>query len=113
MQITTDEKIFFYIIDPETYKPIRENVMNNFMSCTQMMFGSRAKYCITFKTNQRSFDIYRRKYEHDYKVCVVQDNLDGSKCLPMQNSNMNALLVCKNNTIRFYDCESYHEIESC
>ena len=113
MQITTDEKIFFYIIHPETYEPILENVMNNFMSCTQMMFGSRAKYCITYKTNQRSFDIYRRKFEHDYKVCVVQDNLDGSKCLAMQTANMNSLLVCKNDTIRFYDIDTYQEIESC
>ena len=24
---------------------------------------------------------------------------------------MNALLVCKNDTIKFYDCDSYQEIE--
>ena len=78
-----------------------------------MMFGSKSKYCITFKMNQRSFDIYRRKYEHNYRVCVVQDNLSGSKCLPMQTANMNALLVCKNDTIKFYDLDSYKELESC
>jgi len=36
-----------------------------------MMFGSKVRYCITYKTNQKSFDIYRRKYEHDFRVNVV------------------------------------------
>ena len=51
--------------------PKLENVMNNFMNCSQMMFGSKVKYGITYKTNEKSFDIHRRKYEHDYLVNVV------------------------------------------
>ena len=31
MQIATGEKIYFYLIDPETYMPKLENCMNNFM----------------------------------------------------------------------------------
>ena len=34
IQVTTDKQIFFYVIDPETFEPILENVMNNFMACT-------------------------------------------------------------------------------
>ena len=71
IQITTDEKIYFYLIDPETFEPTLENVMFNFMGCNQMMFGSRVKYGITYKANQKSFDIYRRKYEHDFRIPVV------------------------------------------
>ena len=52
--------------------------MYNFMGCNQMMFGSKVKYGITYKTNQRSFDVYRRKYIHDFKVPVVDTNLEGS-----------------------------------
>ena len=33
IQITTDEKIFFYLIDKETFAPILENVMMNYMAC--------------------------------------------------------------------------------
>jgi len=33
IQITTDEKIFFYLIDKETFEPILENVMMNYMAC--------------------------------------------------------------------------------
>jgi hypothetical protein len=51
IQVTTDEKIFFYLIDKETFMPTLENVMFNFMSCNQMMFGSRVRYCVTYKTN--------------------------------------------------------------
>ena len=51
IQITTDQKIYFYLIDKETYMPELENVMYNFMCCNQMMFGSRVRYGISYKTN--------------------------------------------------------------
>lgn len=70
IQITNDKLIYFYLIDPDTLEPTLENVMYNYMSCSQMMFGSAVRYCITYKTNQKSFDIYRRRYEHDFCVNV-------------------------------------------
>ena len=70
-----------------------------------MMFGSKVKYCVTFKTNQRSFDIYRRKYEHDFKVNIVSENMDGCNGLPFED--MNAILVSKINKIKFYDIFTY------
>lgn len=51
IQVTTDQNIYFFIIDPKTFEPELENVMFNFMSCSQMMFGSRVRYCVTYKTN--------------------------------------------------------------
>jgi len=51
MQVTTTEKIYFYLIDPKCFEPTLENVMYNFMGCSEMMFGSKASYCITYKTN--------------------------------------------------------------
>ena len=79
IQITTEEKVNIYLIDKETFLPSLENVMFNFMKCTQMMFGSKVRFCVTYKTNERSFDIYRRKYEHSYKVQVWPGkNLEGS-----------------------------------
>lgn len=51
IQVCTDTQIFFYLIDPRTFEPTLENVMFNFMNCSQMMFGSRVKYGITYKTN--------------------------------------------------------------
>lgn len=67
-QITTDEKIYFYRINKETLMPEKENVMYNFMNCSQMMFGSLVRYCITFKTNQPNFSIWVRKAWHNFKV---------------------------------------------
>ena len=59
--------------------PELENVMNNYMKCSEMMFGSQVKYGITYKVNQKSFDIHRRKYWHDFKVpqFLVQGGLSG------------------------------------
>jgi len=33
IQITTDDRIYFYLIDPETCEPTLENVMFNYMNC--------------------------------------------------------------------------------
>ena len=51
IQITTDTQIFFYLVNPKTFEATLENVMFNFMNCSQMMFGSKQQYCVTFKTN--------------------------------------------------------------
>ena len=74
-----------------------------------MMFGSKQKYCVTFKTNQKSFDIYRRKYEHDFRPNIVSQNLDGEKGLEIYS--MNAFAVSKIDTIHFYDVTTYKEIK--
>ena len=111
IQIVTDTKIFFYLIDMETYEVKVENVMNNFMNCSIMMFGPAVKYGLTYKTNEQSFDIYRRKYVHDFKVNTVKTDLDGSRGLPIET--MDAFLVSQIDKIRFFDINTYKEITEC
>jgi len=77
------------------------------MGCSEMMFGSKVRYCITYKTNQKSFDIYRRKYVHDYNVNVVSDNFDGQVGLPIDS--MGAFLVSKIDVVQFYDVNTFKE----
>ena len=71
IQITTDDKIFFYLIDKKSLRPTLENVMFNYMGCNHLMFGSKVRYGISYKTNQRSFQIYRRAYWHNFKVPIL------------------------------------------
>ena len=85
--------------------------MYNFMNCSQMMFGSKAHYCVSFKTNQKSFDIYRRKYEHNFQCNVVSKNCDGS--LGLQIESINAFLVSETTMIKFYDVDSLKELKEC
>ena len=58
IQVTTEDYIYFYLIDKETFEPEMENVMYNYMKCTQCMFGRRVRYGITYKNNERGFDVY-------------------------------------------------------
>lgn len=51
IQVTTDELIYFYLINQETFMPELENCMYNYMGCNQMMFGRRVRYGISYKTN--------------------------------------------------------------
>lgn len=108
IQITTDDNIYFYLIDLETFVPKLENVMFNFMGCNQMMFGSRVKYGITYKTNQKSFDVYRRRFIHDYKVPISHEILEGSMGLDLPS--MNAFLVTNIDKIYVHDSETYQRI---
>ena len=50
IQITTERKIYFYLINKTTFMPELENVMFNFINCSSLMFGSRVRYGIAFKT---------------------------------------------------------------
>ena len=74
-----------------------------------MMFGSWVKYCVTFKSNQRSFDIHRRKFDHDFKINVLKTNIDGSKGLALESEN--TFMVTDRDVINFYDASTYKEIE--
>ena len=78
IQITTEEKIFFYIIDKETLLPHLENVMYNFINCSSLMFGARVRYGIAFKVNQPAFDIFTRSGYHNFKVMIDSGNFEGA-----------------------------------
>ena len=75
------------------------------------MFGSRVKYGITYKTNNRSIDIHRRKYEHDFRLTVVMDDLDGSRGLPIES--MKSFLVSKVDMVKFYNIDTFQEHKEC
>jgi len=78
IQVVTDERIYFYMIDKDTFMPKLENCMNNFMQCSQMMFGSRVRYGITYKANQPGIQVYTRKYYHNFKVSITNKNFEGA-----------------------------------
>ena len=107
IQITTDEKIFFYLIDKKSFQPTLENVMFNYMGCNHLMFGSKVRYGISYKANQRSFQIYRRAYWHNFKVPILQENLERSKALEI--TSMNQFMVTKTDKVILYDAETYEQ----
>ena len=78
MQVTTDNHINFYILDEETFEPIHDTVINNYMKCSSIVFGqsSRERYCLTYMSNRRSFEIFRRKYNHSFKCQIIEEDLD-------------------------------------
>ena len=49
LQVTTDAKIHFYIINEETLEPEPENVMYNFMECSTLIFGPKVRFAVSYK----------------------------------------------------------------
>jgi len=72
-----------------------------------MMFGSKKKYCITYKNNQKSFDVYTRMYEHSFRAPIVEDDFGTSRGLLIPT--MNAFLVSKGAIIKTYDIDRFKE----
>jgi hypothetical protein len=109
MQLTTDDHIFFYLINEETLEPIHENVINNYMRCSSIVFGqsSKERYCLTYRSNRRSFEIFRKKHNHSFKGMVIDEDLD--KSLGVEMIRQGALLVSKKDTVMIIDSVTYKE----
>ena len=133
IQVVTDEKIYFYMIDKVTEKrkqskkerketmmksslvdsdvevitfmPNLENVMYNFMNCSQLMFGTRVRYGISYKANQPGFQIFTRKYYHNFKVAITNENFEGAKGANL--SSMNAYIMAETTKIGIYDDKNF------
>lgn len=49
INITTDTKIYYYFVNDEEFMPKLDNVMNNWMNCTSIIFGSKVRYGCCYK----------------------------------------------------------------
>jgi hypothetical protein len=105
IQIVTDEKVYFYMINKETLLPTLENVMYNYMQCSQMMFGARVRFGITFKSNQPGFQIYTRKYFHNFKVQLNTTNYEGAIGENLESSGQYITAVAQQ--IGIYDNKTF------
>ena len=55
MQVTTEDYIYFYVLDPYTLMPKLDSVLINFMECSQIMFGKKVRYAIAYKASAPNF----------------------------------------------------------
>ena len=58
----------------------------------------------------RSFDVYRRKYQQNYKVPVNVDNLEGANLLELET--LNQFIVTMRDKVTFYDMDTFKEVDS-
>lgn len=108
IQIVTAEKIYYYLIDRETLRADLQYVMFNYMKCSQIMIGPRVRYAVTYKAGEQSFDLYRRKYVHGFKVPVItQESFEGGICLDLPK--VNSFVVAKLDQVRFFNNETFKE----
>ena len=73
-----------------------------------MMFGQFVRNCITYKYNQRSFDIHQRKYHHELKATVIQEDYDKSQGLEL--ASMSCFIITKLDEIIVYDSYTFQVI---
>jgi hypothetical protein len=70
------------------------------------MIGKKVRYCIAYKINEKSFDIYQRKYMHNLRVQVNNINFEGSKAIELVSmelivaTNIDCLLIFENKSFK-------------
>lgn len=69
------------------------------------MFGRKVRNGVTYKTNQRGFDVYQRHSMHNLRVCVNADNFEGQRAIEISSSNV--YLVTKVDKILMFDSSSF------
>lgn len=77
IQITNNDYIYFYWVDPATLTPVLENVMYNYSACNTMMIGPAKRFAITYQNGSKAFDLFSRKYMHNFRVQIEKRNLEG------------------------------------
>ena len=68
--MTTENYIYFYVLDRETLMPKLDSVLMNYMHCSQIMFGKKVRYAIAYKASAPNFSIYARRQFHNFKVAI-------------------------------------------
>jgi hypothetical protein len=93
--ITTAEKIYFYTLEAKTDEPLLENIIFNFMKCTNVVMGTRAKFFFSYTQLKQGFDIIKRKYFHHYEAPLTSDNFENCKGIEITAAKV---LVLSNGT---------------
>jgi hypothetical protein len=70
-----------------------------------MMFGTRVRYGITYKTNQPGFQIYTRKFYHNFKVAITTESYEGAKGCILNNTD--GYLLAEKKKIGIYSQEGF------
>ena len=70
-----------------------------------MMIGPKVKYCVTYKNGQKSFNILKAAYTHNFKISVILQNLEGSKALELQS--LRCFLSTTTSGVNIYDSYTY------
>lgn len=65
-----------------------------------MMIGAAKRFSVSYSVNQNYFDIFTRKYMHNFRICIDDSNFEGQKALEIASSNM-VLVSLKNRIILF------------
>ena len=61
------------------------------MACSAMIYGPKLQVCVTFETGQEDFMIYKRNYNHSFKVKV--NNEHRNECHAMNLSSQTAYCI--------------------
>lgn len=66
-----------------------------------MLFGKKVHYCLTYKINMPTFEIYSPRRSHGFRIQHTSEDLEGAEGLELDLYNV--FIIFKKNQIRVYD----------
>lgn len=64
------------------------NVMVNFLSSNQLIFGDQLSFAIFYKQSHKDFSVFKKALVHDFQVTIKHDNFEGSIGLNVPDENL-------------------------
>ena len=74
--------------------------MYNYTQCNNMMIGPAKRFAITYAFGEKKFDLFRRKYMHNFRVQIDKNNLEGQKAVEISSANL--VMVSNNDQILLF-----------
>jgi len=79
--------------------------MINFDDCSMMIFSESGEQCISYKKNQADFKICQRKYLHEFKARVQDQDFETAFGLPLHG--IDHFMVADDGDLYCYDDNTY------
>lgn len=74
------------------------------------MFGNSKKSAITYRINEKAFEIYQTKFLHNLRVCVNSQNKEGAKAIEI--ASMGQIFVTNINCMEVYSNTNFRKLKT-
>ena len=79
------------------------------MGCISLIVDPIDKVCVTYKSGQPNFTVYKRKYDHGFKEIIENDSREGVCGVNVPKKGI--FLISDDDYIQIHDEKTYKQID--
>lgn len=84
-----------------------ETIVRNDINCSMIICGPKVKFFVAYKQNQKSLDVFMRKYEHNFMASINNNDFEGCTGIELPKkglifvSHHDKVLILDNSSMKF------------